>query len=119
MNWFKKTSSATIPMTAGEKNWADWAISPMYDYWCDEDEAYSRDGDVYDESQLPRIEGNNLIISEVFEINEDLLYRLEDQSWDVSDNSYAVSGPRAEQAKAGLYRPSANLAKKIRNVMGI
>lgn len=116
MNWFKKISSAIIPMTAGEKNWAEWAIDPMRDYWCDEEEAYARDGDIYDESQIPRIEGNSLILSDVLEINEDLLYRLEEQSWDVTDSSDAVAGMRAEQAKAGLYRPAANLAKKIRGI---
>ena len=79
MNWYKKISSKIIQMTPAEKDWATWAIDPMFDMWCDKDGAWERDGIIYNENNLPRIEGSNLILSNILEINEDLLYRLEDQ----------------------------------------
>jgi hypothetical protein len=110
MNWFKKISSNMVQMTPAEKNWADWAIDPMRDYWCDEEGAYSRDGDIYDENQIPKIEGNNLILSDTYEINEDLLYRLEEMSYDVA---YCDATAQEQSARC---RSAFTLAKKIRGI---
>ena len=56
-----------------------WAIGPMDDHWCTEDGAHGRDGPMYPESDLPRIQHGDLFLSNVGEINADLLYRLEEQ----------------------------------------
>ncbi len=108
MNWFKKISSNIIQMTPAEMNWADWAIDPMRDYWCTEEGSYGRDGEMYDESQLPKIEGNSLILSDVLEINEDLLYRLEEMSYDVA---YCDATSQQQSARC---RAAYSLAEKIR-----
>ena len=109
MNWFRKIGSNVVQMAPAEMNWATWAIDPMSDLWCSESGAYDRDGEIYGESQLPKITGNNLILSDVPEINEDLLYRLEDQSY---DTSYCDSA--SDQQQAARCRAAFSLAKKIR-----
>jgi hypothetical protein len=109
MNWFEKISSAMIPMTAGEMKWAEFALVPMPEFWCTEEIAFERDGELYSEDQLPRIEGRNLILSDVFEINEDFLYRIEEQP-----ETMGWIG----ESKQHL-RPARNLAEKVRNVLGI
>lgn len=112
MNWYKK-ANVLIAITLAEKEWADWALDPMWEYWTTESGAYERDGQIYEESHLPRIEGNNLFISDIPEINEDLLYRLEEQAPAVAECD-AVS----EQQKSARCRSSFSLAQKIRGVMG-
>ena len=111
MNWFKKISSNIIQMTPAEMNWADWAIDPMYDMWCGEAGAWERDGELYTEDKLPRIQGNNLILSDIQEINEDLLYRLEEQSFDASECDAG-----SENQKSARCRAANSLANKIRGV---
>ena len=114
MNWFKKISSKIVPMTPAEANWANWALDVMWEYWCDESRAWERDGEVYDESFLPKTEGNSLVLSPASEINEDLLYRLEEQS---SDTSECDAG--SEQQKAARCRAAFSLANKIRGVQEV
>ena len=111
MNWYKK-SQQNILISSSEKNWAEWALDPMYDHWCSEEGAWDRNGEIYDESQLPKIAGNNLAISPIPEINEDLLYRLEDQASDVSRTD-AISS----QQEAARKRGAISLANKIRNIL--
>jgi hypothetical protein len=107
MNWFRKISSAVIPMTAGEMKWAEFAIGPMDEFWCTEEIAFERDGELYSEDKLPRIEGRNLILSDVAEINEDFLYRIEEQPQTMG----WIGEPKQH------LRPATNLANKIRNIM--
>ena len=109
MNWFKKIANVSVQITPAEAKWASWAIDPMFTMWCDEDGAWDRGGEVYDESQLPRIEGGSLILSDTYEINEDLLYRLEEQSFDTSECDAG-----SEQQKAARCRAAFSLASKIR-----
>ena len=111
MNWFKKISSSIVQMTPAEINWASWAIDPMYDMWCDETGAWERDGELYSEDKLPTIQGNSLILSDIYEINEDLLYRLEEQSFDASE-----CDADSEQQKSARCRAAFSLAQKIRGL---
>ena len=107
MNWFKK-SNLNIQLTPAELNWAQWAIDPMYDYWCTEDGAWERDGNIYNENQLPILSNNNLTLSPIQEINEDLIYRIEIQAQDVSRTD--SSSVQQESARS---RAAKSLAKKI------
>jgi len=111
MNWYKKAQNKIIQMTPSEGNWAEWALGPMYDHWCDKDGAWDRGGEIYSESQLPKIEGSNLILSDIYEINEDLLYRLEEQSFDVSE-----CDANSEQQKAARCRAAFSLSNKIKGI---
>ena len=121
MDWYKQAQNIVqIQMTPAELDWADWAIGPMSEYWTTEDGAYDRgdfetdkDGPIYEEYQLPKIQGNILFIFPNEEMIEDLLYRLEDQALTVSDaDSYS------NQQTAAKHRPALNLSKKIRAAIG-
>lgn len=83
-----------------------WALDPMEDYWCGEAGAYGRDGEVYPESALPCIRNDNLFLSTVPEINEDLLYRLEEQLPDMvrQDKSVAPNAATAALKAAKIIR---------------
>jgi spore coat polysaccharide biosynthesis predicted glycosyltransferase SpsG len=112
---FLKQFSIQIQMTPAELDWADWAIDPEWEYWCTEDGAWERGEDeIYTEQQIPQINGNILILSDIYDINEDLLYRLEEQAHDVSQTD-ADSG---QQINA-RYRSAKNLSSKIREQLGI
>ena len=100
-------------ISKGERRWAEWAIDPMLDFWCSDEEAYARDGQVYPQNALPHVVGNALILSDVDEINEDLLYRLEIQAPDVCETDAS-----SEQQVAARARCAVGLAKKIRNALG-
>lgn len=109
MNWYKQAQA--IILSDSEKRWAEWAIDPMFDYWCTEEGEWERgDGPIYNESQLPRIIGNNFVLSPVMEINEDLLYRLEEQAVSVSETDAG-----SEQQVSARARSALSLAKKIRD----
>jgi hypothetical protein len=112
MSWFKKIANMSLPMTPAEQNWASWAIEPMWDHWTTEDGAWDRDGNQYEEVNLPRIEGTVLFLSNIPEINDDLLYRLEEQSFDTSE-----CDANSEQQKAARCRAAFSLAQKIRNIL--
>ena len=106
MNWFKKISSRIVPMSPAQLSWANWALDGMWQYWSTEQGAYDRDGELYDESQLPQVQGNSLILSDVQEINEDLLYRLEELAYDVAEQDFNAS----DQQLAGHRRAAISLA---------
>jgi hypothetical protein len=112
MSWYKKANTINITMTPAEKDWADWAISPMIDYWSTESGAYDRDGEIYKEDQIPSIQGNLLILPSVPEIIEDLLYRLEEQAYDV-----CATDVNSEQQQSARCRSANNLSNKIRGVI--
>jgi hypothetical protein len=112
MSWFKKIANMSVLITPAEQQWAAWAIDPMWEHWCQESGAYDRDGEMYEEINLPRIEGNNLFLSNIPEINDDLLYRLEDQAPATSE-----CDSTSEQQVNARCRSAFNLANKIRNVL--
>lgn len=56
-----------------------WAVEPMADHWCTEQGAHARDGEVLPESAMPYVLGKQVTLSTVPEVNDDLLYRLEEQ----------------------------------------
>ncbi len=102
----------TVNLTMVEAEQVEWAIGPMDDLWCTEDGAHGRDGKVYEPSSLPALDRSytdhvNLALSEVEEINSDLLYRLEVQLQDMADEE--VSAEAKATARAGM-----KAAKKIR-----
>jgi len=75
-----------VKLTLQQAEQVEWAIAPMADHWCTEDGAHGRDGAMYHESTLPVVTADGtrktsrmLELSEVAEINADLLYRLEEQ----------------------------------------
>jgi len=94
-----------IPMTRGERDWAEWAIGGMPDYPEGREEMYGRD---VPDSEMPRIEGMELIVPADPEVLDDLLYRLEEQARDVA------AGDATEQVTAARMRPAQALAAKIR-----
>lgn len=114
MNWYKKANSniLNIILTPAEKEWADWAIDPMYDHWCTKEGAWDREGEILEENIIPIVQNNNLLIPNNSEIIEDLLYRLEQQAYDVCETDSS-----SEQQKIARYRSAKNLANKIRNII--
>jgi len=112
MNWYQKIAIISVLMTKAESYWAEWALDPMWDLWCTESGAWERDGEIYLEMYLPRIMGNSLILSDVEEINEDLLYRLEEQAPDVSYTDSISDQQEIVRSRAAL-----SLSKKIRNIL--
>ena len=112
---FLKIFSLSISLTPGELNWAEWAIDPMWEYWCTEEGAWERGEDtIFEESELPKLNGSILILSDIPEINEDLLYRTEEQSYNVCQTD-AIS----EQQVSARYRSANSLSQKIRQMLGI
>ena len=102
----------TAELTAGELDWAQWALDPMWDYWCTEDGAYERDGELVDSEWLPYVRGTHLVLPLHGPIIEDLLYRLEVQAPDVAETD-AIS----EQQVAARSRPAIRLGEKIRDAL--
>lgn len=87
-------------LTKKQLELVEWALGPMADFWCTEEGAYERDGEVYQESDLPRIQFGQLFLSTVEEINEDLLYRLEEQLPDMASQDVGNATPGdAKRAK--------------------
>lgn len=104
--------SKTVKLTAKQAKHVEWALGAMDDYWTTESEAYARDGKVYPVSALPRLEGATLTLSEVDEINDDLLYRLEEQL-------PAMARQAAGHWDTGVTRTAyLNAAKLIRRAIG-
>ncbi len=98
----------SIHLTKAQMNAVKWALDPMRDYWCSESEAVGRDGPVYQEDVLPCIKHDDLFLSTLPEINDDLLYRLEVQLPDMCSQG---NSPR-NGATAAL-----RAAAKIRQAM--
>jgi hypothetical protein len=108
-----KEAQKLILITPAEKIWAEWAIDPMFDYWCSEEGAWDRGEDeVYDISDLPRVQGNSLTLSNILDINEDLFFRLKEQAPSVCE-TMAIS----EQQIVARCRAPLSLARKIRQVL--
>lgn len=64
----------------------EWAADPVRESFCTEEGAYERDGALYEENVLPRVENGRFIPSPIEEINEDLKYRITEQLEDMSDS---------------------------------
>ena len=79
-----RISNVSVQLTPSEASVVAWALDPMRDFWCTEDGAYSRGGLQYEESHLPNLIGNSLVLSDVPEINEDLEYRITTQLYEMS-----------------------------------
>lgn len=84
------TQGLKVKLTLQQAEQVEWALGAMDDYWTTEDEAEARGGPVYPASALPRLEAHQgsrgptktartLILSPIDDINDDLLYRLEEQ----------------------------------------
>lgn len=108
-----------VKLTLAQAEAVAWAIAPMSDHWTTEDGADARDGDVIPGSDLPRIvpDGTRktskiLILSPRDEVNEDLLYRLEEQLPDMARQSsgFENSDELRRSTKAAL-----NAARRIRH----
>lgn len=82
----------------------EWALDPMIDHWCTEDGAHGRDGKLYSECDLPRLQGQDLRPSQVNEINADLIYRLGTHLSDISESpaDIASGGRLADRLSKGL-----------------
>ena len=95
-----------VQLTKAQAEAVAWALDPMGDYWCSENEAWGRDGPVYDDADLPKLKGTVLVLSPVDEINEDILYRLEEQLPDMirQDPEAPRNGATAALRAARLIR---------------
>jgi hypothetical protein len=94
-----------VKMTPKQREWAEWAIDPMEDYW----EELVRDGSETHIPPLPEVEGNILKLPKNQDVIEDFLYRLEDQAQDMSYSEGDFGGARSARG----------LANKIRKATGI
>lgn len=98
-----------IQLTRQQAAQVEWALGPMDDHWCSESGAHGRAGLVYQESDLPRLDGLTIVLSTIEDINADLLYRLEVQLQDMAEEE---STPQARgDAKAAMA-----VADKMRKV---
>ena len=79
--------SCSVKLTKRQASVVEWALDPMDDYWCSESGAWGRDGPIHPESDLPKLQGLILTLSNVDDINDDLLYRLEDQLPDMEEQA--------------------------------
>jgi hypothetical protein len=115
--------SKHVKLTLQQAEQVEWALGAMDDYWTSESEAIGRDGPVYPESALPHLAplvgprgpaktAKLLILSDVEEINDDLLYRLEEQLPDMERQA----GGQWEGGK-GAGAAGINAAKRIRHAM--
>lgn len=105
-----------VKLTLQQAEQVEWALGPMGDRWCSEGGAEERDGEVYGDESLPVLgpDGTRqttriLLLSEVEEINEDLLYRLEEQLPDMERQAGHSGFDGKGAAKAAL-----NAAARIR-----
>jgi hypothetical protein len=91
-----------VRLTAAELELADWAIDPMGAYWSDVVE----DEDEDEPEDLPRTEGNNLIIPTDVRVIGDFLYRVEIHVVDLAN--------KQEPRDTALIRTARSLGRKIR-----
>ena len=93
-----------VKLTAGEAEVIRWALSPMRDFWCTESGASERDGAVYPEDQLPVMSDDELVLSPVEEVNEDLQYRVTEQLADMASDAggFDAQGRADAEAMDGL-----------------
>ena len=105
-------------VTPKQASAVEWALDVMQEHWCTESGAEERhdpyenvEYKFYPESYLPRVDGKTLVLSPVKEINEDLIYRIGTQLYDMTldADDYASRGGAAESA----YRPIGRLVDKI------
>ena len=106
----------TVKLTLAQVEQVEWALSPMPDYWCTEHGAHERDGEVLPDTAIPTIAPHKqtsrlLVLSAYREVNEDLLYRLEDQLPDMARQASGFDGNR------GGIKAARNAALRIRQAM--
>ena len=100
--------AARIHLTPRQREWVEWALDPMADFWCSTEGARERGEDaVYDEADLPRLDGKHLVVSAIADINADLLYRLQVQAPQVAE------GADTDQAASGAARAAMGVATKL------
>jgi hypothetical protein len=100
----------TIKLTPKQFEAVEWALDVMPEHWCTEDGCYGRDGELYSEDKVPYIVDKTLVLSSVVEINEDLLYRLDTQLYDMTNDDW--DDKQAELA----YRPIQKLVDKMKDM---
>jgi len=107
-------TTTRVLLTGPQAEQVRWALGPMDDYWCSEGGGHERDGPIYPESDLPRLEETSwkktpaaLVLSPHTDINADLLYRLEVQLQDMAD-------AEPDQAARGAARAGLKAAETIR-----
>ena len=95
---------AVVRLTAAELELADWAIDPMGDYW---EDVQNSDLNEAPPEDLPRTEGNDLIIPADVRVIEDFLYRVEIHAVDLANKQF----PKKDTASI---RTAQSLGRKIR-----
>jgi len=100
---------SSIALTPAERKWAEWAVDPMGEYWVERAE----NGDAVP-TELPILLGRLLLIPQEELVVVDLLYRVEVQATDITEEHAVESGRPA----ATLLRPIRSLARKIRDATG-
>lgn len=117
-------------LTNAQADQVRWALDAMGDHWCSEAGAEGRDGPEYPETDLPTLtlipsqrpckdasRQWTLELSPVGEINDDLIYRIEDQLDDMvrqlddKDNPAPKADARAGRNAAARIRHAENVTK--------
>ena len=89
----------------------EWAIAVMPDHWCTESGAWGRgEPTVYSEDKIPYIVDKTLVLSSVVDINEDLLYRLDTQLYDMTNDDWD------DRQHKLAYRPIQKLVDQIKEM---
>lgn len=105
-----------MKLTPSETDLVDWALDPMRESWCTENGCYERDGAMYQEGDLPTLDGDELTLSAVADINDDLEYRITEQMKDMADDQggiYANGQADPERMRAlGTMRAIKSLSRK-------
>lgn len=110
-----------VKLTLAQAEVVAWAIAPMSDHWTTEDGANARNGEVIPESDLPRLEPDGtrktsviLVLSPRDDVNDDLLYRLEEQLPDMARQSSGFEdGDELRRSTKAAY----NAARRIRHAI--
>lgn len=111
-------------LTLQQAEQVEWALDPMADHWCSEAGADARDGEVLPESSLPVLgpcpgsrgpqkTSKALTLSDVPEVNDDLLYRLEEQ---LPDMQRQAEGKGFDSSDRSV-NAALNAARRIRHAI--
>jgi len=112
--------SKSVKLNPTEIQLAEWALEPMEAYWCTElgeQERGDEEGGIFSPEELPRIEGNIITMSPVCEINQDFMYRIEDQLDSMLDDPGIFTGEEErsmtpQRSRRAFY----SLTKKLRSL---
>lgn len=114
-------TKTTVKLTLAQKDAVEWALGAMEDYWCSECEAEARNGEVIPTESLPFLSPHKqtsflLTLSDVDEVNEDLLYRLGEQFPDMARQARG-KGFESDATIRGQVSAALNAAKRIRHTI--